>query len=368
MSVLSRVFRAETNIDFVSQRKRWFIVSAVLVAISLISLFGRHGIGELGLNLSIDFEGGLAIQVENTTNVTVSDVEAELSALGITGARIEELGDNAESYRVRAPYLDDARQTELVSGLAELTGVSIEETSVESVGPTFGTQIAQRALLALVVFLGVVTLFISVRFEWRMAMGALAALFHDLILTAGVYSLTGFEVTPSTVVAVLTILGYSLYDTVVVYDKIDEIVLESDEKLTYSGIVNLAMNQVLMRSINTSLTSLLPVGSMLFIGGLLLGAGTLQDFALALFVGIAAGTYSSIFVASPLLALWKEHEDQWQRVRGRIEGRPVAAPKEAQEVAAPAKKAPTLEGGSFDSRPPVSSGASPRPPKKKRRK
>ena len=369
MSVYRKLFRADTHIDFVGQRKRWLIISGVILAISLLSLLSRNGIGELGLNLSLDFEGGLAIQVENVAGVDVSDVRAELARVGITGARIEELGDGAESFRIRTVFLVDERQNEVVRAVADLTGVTVEESSVESVGPTFGAQIARSALIALLVFLGVVTLFISLRFEWRMALGALAALFHDLIITAGVYSLTGFEVTPSTVVAVLTILGYSLYDTVVVYDKIDEIVDEADEKMTYSDVVNVAMNQVLMRSINTSLTSLLPVGSILFIGGIVQGVRTLQDFALALFVGIAAGTYSSIFVASPLLALWKEGEEHWQQVRARVEGRgrPQERAPSTGPVAKP-KRTSTLEGGTFDSRPPVTPGASPRPPKKKRRK
>lgn len=367
MSVLGRLFRAETQIDFVGQRKRWFVVSGVLIVISLLSLVGRHGVGELGLNLSLDFVGGTSVQLDNNTGVTVADVRSELGSLGISGARIEELGDGT-AFRVRTAFLDDAAQTEMVDALVTLTGVNINQTSVESVGPTFGAQIANRALIALGVFLGFVTIFISIRFEWRMALAALAALFHDLILTAGVYSVTAFEVTPSTVVAVLTILGYSLYDTVVVFDKIEEVVTESDERMTYSEVVNVSMNQVLLRSINTSLTSLLPVGSILFIGGIVLGAGVLQDFALALFVGIATGTYSSIFVASPILALWKEQEDDWQRIRGRIEGRPQPSQPKPQPEASRPKETPTLEGGTFDSRPPVASGASPRPPKKKRRK
>ena len=159
--------------------------------------------------------------------------------------------------------------------------------------------------------------FIAWRFEWKMAVAALLALFHDLLITAGVYSLIGFEVTPATVIAVLTILGYSLYDTVVVFDKISENVHELGARHTFTEIANLSMSQVLMRSINTSLTSLLPVGSLLFVGSYLLGAATLREFALALFIGIAAGTYSSIFVATPFLAVWKETEPEWQRMQRR---------------------------------------------------
>jgi preprotein translocase subunit SecF len=162
----------------------------------------------------------------------------------------------------------------------------------------------------LAVFLGVVVIFISWRLEFKMAMAGIAALFHDLLITFGIYALTGFEVTPATVVAVLTILGYSLYDTVVVFDKVEELV-EQDDRSTYSEIVNAGMNSVLGRSLNTSLTSLLPIGSILFVGSVFLGAATLGEFALALFVGIAAGTYSSIFVAAPLLSTWKEKEEEW---------------------------------------------------------
>ena len=183
------------------------------------------------------------------------------------------------------------------------------------------------------IFLVVVTLFITWRFEWKMAVGALTALFHDLAITAGIYSLIGFEVTPSTVIAILTILGYSLYDTVVVFDKITENVHELGNRHTFTEISNLSMNQVLMRSLNTSLTSLLPIGSLLFVGSYLLGAATLREFALALFIGIAAGTYSSIFVATPLLTEWKEREPQWQRMQRRVARRSGETVLTAAEVA-----------------------------------
>jgi preprotein translocase subunit SecF len=183
--------------------------------------------------------------------------------------------------------------------------------SLEAVGPSFGALVARRALLALGVFLGAVILFITWRLEFKMAMASVAALFHDLILTVGVYSITGFTVSPATVVAILTILGYSLYDGVVVFDKIDELVEIEDDK-TYTEIVNLSLNQVLARSLFTSLTSLIPVGSILIVGSVILGAPTLTEFALALFVGLAASTYSSIFVAAPILAVWKEREPHWE--------------------------------------------------------
>ena len=194
----------------------------------------------------------------------------------------------------------------------------LHQVSYQSVGPTFGRQVTESALRALLVFLVVVSVFLWWRLEWKMAIVALIEVLHDLVLTAGIYALIGFEVTPATVIAVLTILGYSLYDTVVVFDKIQENIAERGEQHTISAIVNMSENQVLMRSINTSLTTLLPVGSLLFVGSLLLGATTLREFALGLFIGVAAGTYSSLFLGGPLVAIWKEQEEHWQRVRRRL--------------------------------------------------
>jgi preprotein translocase subunit SecF len=355
MSAFSRLYRAETDIDFVGMRKRWFIISMSLLAISLLGFLVR------GLNLNVDFEGGVTVQVSNQTNSTVADMREALTDIGLGDARIEFLDslDGSSAFRVRTQALDSDLESELVRTVAETAGVGIDETDVEAVGPTFGAEITRRAIQALVVFLIVAALFISWRFEWKMAGAGLTALFHDLTITFGVYAVIGFEVTPATVVAVLTILGYSLYDTVVVFDKVNENVESWSEKHTYTEVVNKAMNEVLMRSINTSLTSLLPVGSLLFVGSYLLGASTLREFALALFVGIAAGTYSSIFVASPLLAVWKEQEDYWEHHRRRLEGRREAriAKTTARTTSAPQA-----------ARPPSSSGARPRPPKKKRKK
>lgn len=311
MSAIGRLYRGETSIDFVGQARRWFIVSGVAIALCLLSLGIRN------LNLSLDFTGGTSISMPNPAGAGIGEIRSALGSMG-AAARVQ-LVDDGASIRIQTEAVDLDTERGMVLSLVEVTGTTIEVTDVESVGPTFGRQIAGRAVQALLVFLGVVVVFISIRFEWKMAIGAIAALLHDLILTAGAYSLLGFEVTPATVVAVLTILGYSLYDTVVVYDKIKENVESDRDRRTYTDLVNRSMNQVLMRSINTSLTSLLPVGSLLFIGSLLLGAGTLRDFALALFVGIAAGTYSSIFVAAPLLALWKERETEWSRRRYRSE-------------------------------------------------
>ena len=304
MSAWSRLNRGETTIDFVGKRKRWFTISAALLLIS-ISAFAIRG-----LNFGLEFEGGLGLQSPNPAGAEVAEIRDALEEVGVDDATIQML-DDGEAVRVTTKELDDEILNAAVDAVADVTGADRAEISIEAVGPTFGALVARRALIALAVFLGAVVLFISWRLEFKMALAGLAALFHDLLITLGVYALTGFPVTPATVVAVLVILGYSLYDTVVVFDKVEELV-EIEEKKTYSQIVNQAMNAVLARSLATSLTSLLPVGSILFVGSFILGAPTLRDFALALFVGIAAGTYSSIFVAAPRLATWKEREQEWQ--------------------------------------------------------
>lgn len=303
MSFLSRLNRGETNIDFVGHRRRWFLISAVALLISIAALGIRQ------LNLGIEFVGGLGMQSPNPAGADVPEMRSALEAVGIDDATIQLL-DDGEAVRITTRELDQATESAAVDAIADITGSERNEISIEAVGPTFGALVARRALVALGVFLGAVILFITWRLEFKMAAAGIAALFHDLLITIGVYALTGFPVTPGTVVAVLVVLGYSLYDTVVVFDKVEELV-EREEEKTYSEIVNEGMNSVLARSLATSLTSLLPVGSILFVGSFILGAPTLRDFALALFVGIAAGTYSSIFVAAPLLATWKEKEPAW---------------------------------------------------------
>jgi preprotein translocase subunit SecF len=348
MSLMGRLYRGQTEYDFVGARRTFLIISSILLLISVISLAVR------GLNLSLDFRGGVAVETENPAGADVGEVRDALAPLGLTDARIQLLADGQE-IRVQTEALDADRADEFVRVVAGVAGTDVQDTSVDEVGPTFGAQIAERAILALVVFLGTVILFITWRLEWKMAISGIAALFHDLVITFGVYSVTGFEVTPATVIAVLTILGYSLYDTVVVFDKVKENI-ETSDRITFTDIVNKSMNQVLMRSVNTSLTSLLPVGSLLFVGSFLLGARTLLEFALALFVGIAAGTYSSIAVASPILAIWKEREEEWSRIRRRLTRsaeEPALAKRNSGESAAPTRPRP--------------SGATPRPPKKRRR-
>jgi preprotein translocase subunit SecF len=303
MSTWGRLNRGETQIDFVGNRRRWFIISGVLLAISIASLGVRQ------LNLGIEFAGGAEMRADNPAGADVADVRSAMDGAGIDGAVIQML-DDGEAVRVTMGELDEEEANSAAEALSEVTGSDRSDISTQTVGPEFGSLVLRRSLTALAVFIGAVILFISWRLEFKMALAGIAALVHDLLLTVGVYSLTGFNVTPATVVAVLTILGYSLYDTVVVFDKVSELV-DAEDKMTYGDIVNRAMNLVLGRSLYTSMTSLLPVGSILFVGSFILGASTLLDFALALFVGIAAGTYSSVTVAAPLLAVWKEREDQW---------------------------------------------------------
>ncbi|MGI9611072.1 MAG: protein translocase subunit SecF [Acidimicrobiia bacterium] len=309
MSVWSDLYNGRTHFDIVSRWKRWFTASGVALVIAIISL------ATFQLDLSIDFTGGTIITAENSTGKSVAVYRTALVEVGQEGAKVQITGSN--QVVVQTESLDSEDQDALVNVVADTAGVTFTDTNVEAVGPTFGEEITRKALQALVIFLLVIAGFISWRFHWKMALAALAALTHDLIITTGLYALIGFPVTPATVIAILTILGYSLYDTVVVFDKIEENTVELHGRYTFTEIANLSLNQVLMRSINTSFTSLLPIGSLLFVGSYLLGAATLREFALALFIGVSIGTYSSIFIATPLLALWKEREPEWQRTQRR---------------------------------------------------
>lgn len=348
MSVFTRMYRGETTFNFVGIAKRTMVVSLVLVVLSILLMLVRP------FNLSIDFTGGVIVTVENETGAAVEDIRAELRSIGYADARVQITGDGFIIVQTEA--LDPAEMDTLVESVAVAAGTNVNDANVSAVGPTFGAEVTRKAIEALVVFLIVIALFITWRFEWKMAVAALAALFHDLLITGGLYALTGFLVTPSTIIAILTILGYSLYDTVVVFEKVKENVHELHDRSTISGIVNLSMNQVLMRSINTSLTSLLPVGSLLLVGFLALGAETLKEFALALFIGIAVGTYSSIFIAAPILARWKESEPEWERQRRR-------AGKGGGDVAA------ALESDVPEAPPiPTSPSAVARPPKQRRKR
>jgi preprotein translocase subunit SecF len=308
-------YHERTNFDFTGRPWRWAILSGTVVAIALIAIFTR------GLNLGIDFEGGTSWQVPvKGKSASVSDVRSAISPLGISDAKVLILkGNSGTSVRVQSKDIKPNAEDAVTNALAKYGGVQRADVSVSTVGPTFGSQVRDNAVKALIVFFGLIALYLSIRFEWKMAVAAIVAVVHDIIVTVGVYAITGFEVTPATVVAFLTILGFSLYDTVVVFDKVREnaATIGTVRGDTYSTMVNRSMNQVLMRSLSTSFVAVLPVASLLFVGSGLFGALALRDFALALFVGLMTGAYSSIFVATPLLAWWKEREPRYRALRER---------------------------------------------------
>lgn len=317
------------HVNFIGRRRVWFLLSGLLVTISIVGILGP------GLNFGIDFRGGALLEYENRAGLSAEDVRGELADLG-RGEAVVQLVDEGNRINVRTESLGEQRG-ELLEALATQAGLRPGDINVEDVGPKWGEQISRKALQGFAIFLIVVTIYISFRFEWKMAVAAIAALGHDLTITAGVFALVGREVSPETVIAILTIMGYSLYDTVVIFDKIKENA-ESPTLVareTYGGAVNLSLNQVMIRSINTSLTSLLPIGALLFLGG-----ETLKDFAFALFVGVGVGTYSSIFVAAPVLTLLKEREPRMARIRAqatRQGPRPSLRPvPEGEAEAAPA--------------------------------
>ena len=344
---LGRLYRGESEIDFIGKRNLWFAISGTLVLLCLVLLVGKK------LNLGIEFEGGVSISAPIAADSPLADADVAevesalreaLDPLGAGDAQIQlATDDDGRSVIVQSKEIaDPEQQQEAVNSVAETVGATVEETDSQRIGEKWGAEITRKALNALVVFVLVVLLFITWRFEWKMAVSAVAALIHDLIITAGVYALVGFEVTPSTVIALLTILGYSLYDTVVVFDKVEEDagLYATTGKLTYGDAANRAMNEVFMRSLNTSLASLLPVAALLFIGAGFFGADTLKDLSLALFVGLLASTYSSIFVATPILATLKEREPRYRNVRDKLM-RDVARRTETAEPAVAGAEAVT---------------------------
>ena len=310
-SVAHRLYSGEVSYDFVGKRRRWYAISGVILLLALIGLFGR------GLNLGIEFKGGSEFTVPNTT-ATVEQARASAEAANIQDPIVTQVGAN--NIRIQTQALTPSQSAAVTQQLSQDLGVPQGNIAVTLVGPSWGAEITQRALQGLVVFLVLVVVFLSAYFEWRLAIAALVALIHDLVITIGIYALTGFEVTPATVIGVLTILGFSLYDTVVVFDKVKENTraITSGNRATYSEAANLALNQTLVRSINTSIVALLPVTAILVVGVGLLGAGTLKDLALALFIGTAAGTYSSIFIATPVACQLEERRPEMKALAARV--------------------------------------------------
>lgn len=316
----NRLYHGEVSYDFVGHQRRWYAISGVILLVALL------GLGLRGLNLGIEFKGGAEFRVPAGSTCSITSARTAVSSVYGTGEVIVQQLQNGQ-VRVQTGPVGTAESDAVTRALAQACGVAPNDIQIQVVGPTWGAQITQKAVTGLIVFLVLVVLFLSVYFEWKMALAAIVALVHDVVITVGIYALSGFDVTPSTVIGLLTILGYSLYDTVVVFDKVKENTtgLRAGSRMTYAQAANLAVNQTLVRSINTSVIALLPVGAILFVGAGLLGAGTLKDLALALFVGIAAGTYSSIFIATPLLADLKEREPDMQALARRVAARQASA-------------------------------------------
>jgi preprotein translocase subunit SecF len=309
-----KLYSGELSYNIVGNRRRWYAISGVIFLIAVISLLTR------GLNYGIEFTGGAEFRVPSAA-CTVEQARTAVQDAGTTPSTVTQLG--GESIRVTTEAVDTAESVKIRASLAEACSVQVDDISVQLVGPTWGGEITQKAVTALVVFLALLSIFLAIYFDWRMAVAAIVAVVHDVIITIGVYSVLQFEVTPATVIGVLTILGFSLYDTVVVFDKVKENTrgILGQSRVTYSQAANLAVNQTLVRSINTSVVALLPVAAILVVGAGVLGAGTLKDLALALFVGMAAGTYSSIFIATPFLCQLEERSPQMKALAGRVQAR-----------------------------------------------
>jgi preprotein translocase subunit SecF len=356
---LRRLYRNENNVDFPRQWRIALMVALGLMVLSVLALAVRN------LNLGLDFEGGAAWDVP-VDDADTADVRDVLEPFGLGDARIQ-TGSGLLSVRAEIDT-GDARVAQITAALADYADVEADEVTTTVVGPSWGEEITNKAIRALIVFFIVVALYISFRLQWKMAAATLAAVAHDIVLTVGIYALFQFTVTPATVIAFLTIMGYSLYDTLVVFDRAreNEHRLSGAGRHTYTEIMSLSLNQVLGRSINTSVASLLPVVSVLVVGHFILGGATLDEFAIALFVGLVTGALSSIYIAAPVAVWLKEREARWKAVRAKLAGRrgePVARHDTAAVAAAAASAtatATTAPGA-------ASTVIPPRPRKQKRR-
>jgi preprotein translocase subunit SecF len=323
-----RLYTGEVSYDFIGHRRRWYLLSGTLITLSIVALLVR------GLVFGIEFRGGADFKAPTTvTSSTVDQVREALARTGLPDlddSIVNTIGDS--QVRVQTRPLDSTTEVPVVrAAIAEEVGIAPDEVTYSLIGASWGSQITERALIALAVFLALVGLVIGVYFrDAKMSVAALVALAHDLVLTIGIYALVGFTVTPATLIGILTILGYSLYDTVVVFDKVRENVrdIRSSTMKTYSEAANLAVNQTLVRSINTTVIGVLPVAALLFAGAVILGEGPLKDLSLALFVGMVSGAYSSIFIATPLLAQLREREPDMKKLAARVAAR---RSKEAQK-------------------------------------
>ena len=340
-SLAHRLYTGDLSYEFVGRRRLWYIISGTLIVISLLALAVR------GLNLGIEFKGGVDFTVTSpATSVSVNDMRVAVldsSVQHLDGTTVLSVGGN--QLRIETRSLSATEVATVRTAIAKHAGVTSDKVAYNLIGPSWGKQITTKAVQALVVFIVLVMLLIWIRFrDWKMSVSAIVALFHDLILTVGIYALVGFTVTPSTLIGVLTILGYSLYDTVVVFDKVSENVTDLRRgNRTYSMAANDAVNQVLVRSLNTTIIGVLPVAAILFAGAVYLGSGPLEDLGLALFVGMISGAYSSIFIATPLLAQNKEREPEMRKLRQALARREAKAQRDPATLVAVAAEG---DGGS----------------------
>ncbi|GGK91521.1 protein translocase subunit SecF [Planomonospora parontospora subsp. parontospora] len=333
--LVSRLYRGEINVDFVGKQKLWYGLSAVLLIISIAGLVIN------GLKLGVEFKGGSVFSFKAPT----ASIEQVRETFGDAGVHPIVQQTNS-GWRVTTESLPAEQVTELQKTVAGDFGLSQNDVTLQVIGATWGGQVADKAVIGLIVFMLAIILYLTMAFEWKMALAAIVALLHDLVITAGVYAWSQFEVTPATLLGFLTILGYSLYDAVVVFDMIKEVTakLGTTSKVTYTQAANDALNHTLIRSLNTTLVAILPVAAILFIGTTLFGAGTLKDLSLALFVGMIVGTYSSLCVATPLLVTLKEREPRYQAIARRLAATGAGAGAKAARQPVPAGAA-TASGG-----------------------
>jgi preprotein translocase subunit SecF len=326
-----RLYRGEVSVEFVGRRRLWYTISGLILVISIVALAVR------GLNYSVEFKGGNLFQFRAPAASSSQIASVVKGAGGGSDPVVQQVGLGGRAqWQVQTTALSFAQQTKVQDALASSLHVAGGPSSVSTtlIGPSWGAQISHKALQGLIAFLVLIVIYLSIAFEWKMAVAAFVALVHDIVITTGVYALAGFQVSPATVIGLLTILGYSLYDTVVVFDKVRENTagLLATDRSSYSQAANLALNQTLVRSINTSLIALLPVTAILVVAIAFLGTGELQDLALVLFVGMLSGTYSSICIATPVLAALKEREPQHKQLAARV-ARRAAGGRAAQRAA-----------------------------------
>jgi preprotein translocase subunit SecF len=330
-----RLYSGETSFNIIENRKRWYSISAIFLLISIGALAVQ------GLHLGLEFKGGASYTVTKA-GITIEQGRAAADQFEIPGESVvQKIGD--DKIRIQTGALTPAQANAVENVIVNTFAVPVESIDTQLVGPSWGEEITKKAIYGLIAFLLAVMLFLAMVFESKMAISAIVAVVHDVLITVGIYALVGFDVTPATIIGFLTILGYSLYDTVVVFDKVRENTksVTANSKQTYSQAANLAVNQTIVRSTNTSIIALIPVGSILFVGAGLLGAGTLKDLSLALFIGLAVGTYSSIFIAPPFLASLREREPAMQALAKRVAARGGAlVATESKQVDSTAARGP----------------------------